>query len=259
MPRFLPARSNQVAPAPDGVGDFASAPAQVAPAPSMRERIKSLALDLLIQQGYRGVSFGDLAAALDTTRANIHYHFGHKRTLVEEVLVDYVRETLTMMKSIWTDQEMPFLRKIETNVEYSRRRYLKYNRPAKEGRPWSLIARMRQDSNVLTPKGDEALQEFARELNALIVGAIEQAKKKGEFVASMPTDDVALQLFSIANSAAPITQDAGSFDRLEQLYMGFARIVIRAFGAGGANAVGRRSAKPVRRMSPRAPRSAKGN
>jgi len=92
------------------------------------------------------VSFGDLAAALKTTRANIHYHFGHKQTLVEEVLVDYVRETTEAMREIWTVSQVPLVEKIERNVEYSRQRYLKYNKPGREGRNWSLIARMREYS-----------------------------------------------------------------------------------------------------------------
>jgi TetR/AcrR family transcriptional repressor of nem operon len=196
----------------------------------MRTQIKSLALDLLIQHGYRGVSFGDLAAALSTTRANIHYHFGHKPTLVEEVLLDYLRETTQVMKEIWMVSDAPLVEKIERNVEFSRKRYLKYNPPGQEGRPWSLIARMRQDSSVLTPKAHEALQQFGRDLSACILAAVEDARRRKEFVAWMPVEDVALQLIGIANSAAPITQDAGSFDRLEQLYMGFTRIVTNAFG-----------------------------
>ena len=212
----------------------------------MRERIKSLALDLLIQHGYRGVSFGDLAGALDTTRANIHYHFGHKQTLVEEVLIDYVEETVAAMESVWNDPEMSFVEKIEKNVEFSRQRYLKYNRPGKEGRPWSLIARMRQDSNVLTPKGHEALQNFANDLHANIVSAVVNAKRKKEFVSSIPVDDVALQLFSIANSADPITQDSGNFERLEQLYMGFTRIIAHAFGNDRS-----RASRPRRKIEAR--------
>ncbi|MEP0322226.1 TetR/AcrR family transcriptional regulator [Bauldia litoralis] len=196
----------------------------------MRNRIKTLALDLLIQHGYRGVSFGDLATALDTTRANIHYHFGNKQSLVEEVLIDYIDETKKVMETVWNDPDMPFIEKIERNVAFSRKRYLKYNRPNKEGRPWSLIARMRQDSNVLTQKSHDALQDFAAHLHASIGHALETAIERREFSRSMPVDDVALQLFSIANSAAPITQDSGNFDRLEQLYLGFARIVGRAFG-----------------------------
>lgn len=196
----------------------------------MRERIKALALDLLIQYGYRGVSFGDLAAALETTRANIHYHFGHKQKLVEEVLIDYTAETIRGTSAVFGHPDKSFTEKIEGVVAFSRRRYAKYNPPGDEGRPWSLIARMRQDSNFLTPRGHEALQDFARDLHACIVAAVVDARDRREFLPSIPVDDVALQLFCIANSASPITQDAGNFDRLEQLYLGFARIVTHAFG-----------------------------
>lgn len=200
----------------------------------MRARIKSLALDLLIQHGYRGVTFGDLAESLGTTRANIHYHFGNKQALVEEVLVDYVEATLAALQAVWTTPDLPLARKIETMVDYSRKRYAKYNPPGTKGRPWSLIARMRQDSDALTATGRAALQRFGKELYASIVGAIEDAKARREFVAWMPVEDVALQLVSIANSAGPITQDAGDFDRLEQLYAAFTRIMTHAFGPEAA-------------------------
>ena len=212
----------------------------------MRARIKALALDLLIQHGYRGVTFGDLAEALGTTRANIHYHFGNKQALVEEVLIDYVEATLAAMRAIWTAPELPLARKIETMVDHSRKRYAKYNPPGTRGRPWSLIARMRQDSDTLTATGRAALQRFGKELNACIVGAIEDAKARQEFVSWMPVEDVALQLVSIANSAGPITQDAGDFDRLEQLYAAFARIMTHAFGPEAAARQG--VAAPAKRL-----------
>ena len=196
----------------------------------MRERVKMLALDLLIQHGYRGVSFGILAKLLDTTRANIHYHFGNKESLVEEVLEDYVDATLVALKSVWTAPDKTFTSKIDAMVDYSRKRYAKYNSASKKGRPWSLIARMRQDSDVLTVKGRLALQRFGRELYVSITSAIEDAKSRRELSSSTPVEDVALQLVSIANSAGPITQDAGDFDRLEQLYAGFTRILMSAFG-----------------------------
>ena len=196
----------------------------------MRARIKSLALDLLIQHGYRGVSFGVLAKLLGTTRANIHYHFGNKESLVEEVLEDYVEATLAVLKEVWTTPGQSFTSKIGVMVEHSRKRYTKYNSPKKKGRPWSLIARMRQDSDVLTPKGRFALQRFSRELNDCFIRAIEDAKARNELSSRTPVEDVALQLASIANSAGPITQDAGDFDRLEQLYTAFTRILMSAFG-----------------------------
>ena len=196
----------------------------------MRHRIKTLALDLLIQHGYRGMSFGDLADVLHTTRANIHYHFGNKETLVEEVLQDYVDVTSAQLHAIWTKSDASFFDKIQTTVEYSRKRHSRYNAPESPAQPWSLIARMRQDGDALTPKGRALLQRFGKDLHASIAAAIENAKAKHELDEATPTEDIALQLVSIANSAGPITQDAGTFDRLERLYMAFARIVTVAFG-----------------------------
>ena len=219
------------------------------PADPMREHIKELALDLLIQHGYRGVSFGDLAAALKTTRANIHYHFGNKEGLVEEVLEDYVRITSEQLNQIWTEPDVPFVSKIQATVDYSRRRYLKFNSRKDSGHPWSLIARMRQDGDALTPAGRAALQRFGNNLFASIVGAVEQAKASGEFDESLPTEDVALQLVAIANSAGPITQDAHDFQRLEDLYMAFARIVQHAYGRAGPG----RPIKPRRKREPTRP------
>jgi TetR/AcrR family transcriptional regulator, transcriptional repressor for nem operon len=195
----------------------------------LRDQIKSVAEDLLIRNGYRGTSFGLIAGKLKMTRANIHYHFGNKRLLVEEVLQDYVDATSEKLREIWTAPDIALIEKIDFMMEFSRKRHAKYNPPGKHGRPWSLIARMRQDSEFLTPKGRAALQRFGHDLTANIRIAIESAKEKKEFDASMPAEDVALQLVSIANSAGPITQDAGSFERLEQLYRGFARIISLAF------------------------------
>jgi TetR/AcrR family transcriptional regulator, transcriptional repressor for nem operon len=211
----------------------------------MRDQIKDLALELLIKHGYRGVSFGDLADALKTTRANIHYHFGNKEGLVEEVLEEYIDVTSAQLHSIWTKGDVRFFDKINSTVEYSRKRYLKFNPRGHAGHPWSLISRMRQDSDALTPRGRAALQRFGKNLFGSIVFAIEDAKKRGDFDTSMPTDDVALQLVSIANSAGPITQDAGAFDRLEQVYLAFARIITHGYGKG---AQGETSANRQKRL-----------
>src|SRR6188768_431637 len=138
----------------------------------MRRQIKALARDLLIQRGYRGVSFGDIATALETTRANIHYHFGNKHKLVEEVLEDYVEETLGGVKTAFERDDLPLTGKIAEIVEISRRRHRKHNPTGKGTAPWSLIARMRQDSEALTPKGRAALERFAQELDASVTAAV---------------------------------------------------------------------------------------
>ncbi|MGK8890307.1 TetR/AcrR family transcriptional regulator [Burkholderia gladioli] len=58
----------------------------------MREKIKQVATELLISRGFNGTSYGDIATRLGVTTTNIHYHFGNKQALVDEVVADYVAE-----------------------------------------------------------------------------------------------------------------------------------------------------------------------
>lgn len=194
-----------------------------------RDAIKALALQLLIQQGYRGLNFRDIADGLDITRANIHYHFGNKQTLVEELVTEYVEGTLAALAGIWTTGR-PFLAKIDAMIAYSKERYLRQNTPGSGGRPWSLISRLRQDADLLTPAGRNTLQRFGGELTKILTNSIEDSKSHGEFSSELPVADVASMLATLASNAAPITIDAGGFDPLERLYRSYANLVLRAFG-----------------------------
>lgn len=195
----------------------------------MREDIKNISTELLIRHGYQGFRFRDIASALDTTRANIHYYFGNKLNLAEEVIVDYVEKTLEGWTANWRS-EASFADKIVGMMESNRQRYLRYNPAGNTGNPWSLINRMRLERNVIGPKARKSLADFAVALDALVIEGIEEAIRRGELSEATPRSDVALQLVSIANSAGAITQDTGSFDRLEQLYRAFSRVIHHAYG-----------------------------
>jgi TetR/AcrR family transcriptional regulator, transcriptional repressor for nem operon len=197
----------------------------------LRNKIKQIARELLTRHGYRGLRFQDIAERLAITRGNIHYHFGGKQTLAEEVIVDYVEETLASFRSIWEPSDLTLNEKILRTVEFNKKRYSDFNSLSRTGEPWSLIARMRLDRNLLSPRSSEALADFGVRLHDLMRSGLTTAVEKGELVEDTPIDDLALQLVSVANSAAAITQDAGSFDRLEQLYLGILRVIIHAYGA----------------------------
>ena len=77
-----------------------------------RATLKKLALELLIRNGYRGLNFGDIAKTAGTTRANLHYHFGGKAELVDEVIADYVSETLDQLAKIWEPRGTPLSAKV---------------------------------------------------------------------------------------------------------------------------------------------------
>ena len=102
------------------------------------------------------------------------------------------------------------------------------------GRPWSLISRMRLEGDLLTETGTAALNHFTTALNDWVVGAVRLAQERGELDAKAPTDDIAVQLMAIIDSAGSITMDAGSFDRLEHLYRATIRVIGHAYGGTGA-------------------------
>lgn len=195
----------------------------------MKEEIKTVSRELLLRHGYQGFRFRDVAEMLNTTRANIHHHYGNKLNLCEEVVVEYVEQTLENWATNWHSAKS-FAEKIEGMMESNRQRYLRYNPTGKTANPWSLIGRMRLERDLIGPRARQALSDFGVSLDRMVVAGIEQAVSNGELSDAIPRSDIALQLVAIADSAGPITQDGGSFDRLEQLYLSFSRIVHHAYG-----------------------------
>ncbi len=198
----------------------------------MRERAKAMAARLLVVHGFRGFSFGILAESLNTTRANLHYHFGSKMRMVEEIIDEYAAETAARFRTVWRDRHLSFCDKVLATYAINRDRYEEFN-VSGEGRPWSLIARMRNDFDVLSPAAVERLRAFTREMNEDVRKGVRLCMERGDLVAGTPVDDVALQIASVINSAGPITQDAASIERLERVYQAFLTTVLKAYGPGG--------------------------
>lgn len=201
---------------------------------STRERIKKVATELLIMHGVRGLRFSEIAARLGITRATIHHHFGTKNKLVDEVVEDYVQGTLDEIRAIWTQPERSYKAKAREMMAFNRRRYAKFNPGPKAGRPWSLISRMRLEIDQLGDGARDALRSFTTAIESCIHQAVETAQAKGELTADAPVRDIAIQLIAIVDNAGSITQDCGSFDRLERLYTAHIGIISHAYGAGEA-------------------------
>src|SRR5450759_1818082 len=188
----------------------------MSPKTQMRDRIKDVATAMLIRNGYQGFRFRDIADRLKTTRANVHYYFGNKKNLCDEVVVDYVDETVRRYEAIWKNPDSTLEDKIIEMIESNRGRYKRYNPKGNTGNRWRLIARMRLERKIIGERARKSLVKFSAVLGHLEPIGVAMAIQKKEIRSDAPVRDVVLQLVAIANSADPITQDAGSFDRLEQ-------------------------------------------
>lgn len=196
----------------------------------MRDEIKKASTFMLIRHGYRGFRFQRLADELGITRGNVHYHFGSKEALAEEVIVEYASATLKMFEGVWLVRDTTLQSKIRQTKDLNYKRYLSFNPLGTTGHPWSLIARMRAESEVLSERSRAALAHFSSGLDRCINRGVEIAVENHELRADAPVSDITLLLVSIANSAGPITQDSGNFARLEQLYLAVARLLQHAYG-----------------------------
>jgi AcrR family transcriptional regulator len=196
-----------------------------------RQAIMDRALELLVRHGYRGASFGDIADALGMTRANIHYHFGSKQVLVEAVLTDYVELTIAALRDIWLERELGFAERVETMLAFSLKRYRRYNKAGATASQWSLISRLRQDADLLTPNGRDLLAKFSRDLRSLLAASLAADVKRGRFARDMPVDAVAAQVALIADNASAITLDSEGAAHLGELYRGLVEMITHGYAA----------------------------
>ena len=196
----------------------------------MRERIKQTAEELLVKHGYRGLSFRQISEILNTTRANLHYHYGSKDGLVEEVLEDYANRTLDRYRDIWTDTRTTLREKVETVVRMSRERYEYYNPNGDTGEPWSLMIRLRSDSDAITPKMRNKLRDVTREFETLVRVGVRGAIQSGELSPDAPQEQLVIILVNVIHYAGSVTRDHGNFKRLADLWESTLATIENAYG-----------------------------
>lgn len=197
---------------------------------SMRIQIKQVAEELLVKHGYRGLSFRQIAEILNTTRANLHYHFGSKESLVEEVLEDYATLTMNRYRDVLTDTTTSLRMKVEAIIRLNHERYQKYNPDGDHGHPWSLMTRLRSDSDALNDKLRVRLQAVMREFEMLVSVAVRAAVQSGELQPDTPQQQIVIQLVTIIHYAGLVTRDNGKFGRLTDLWDATLTVIEKAYG-----------------------------
>lgn len=200
----------------------------------MRQNIKRVAGRLLTLHGLNGMSFRDIALELGITTTNIHYHFGNKQGLVDEVVADYVAEVESRHRAIWLAPDHTLAEKLRQLVEYNWERYQQVNTGRDGGNTWSLIGRMRLESQALSENARKSLSSFTATLHELIRTAVDDAWRRGELDEATPRQDLAFLILNIVNSSSVFTHGTGGFDRLELFFDAFSRVMLSAY-AGPAS------------------------
>lgn len=238
MPRKAVLKTVERAAAPAKPGVMSADLSKSAPAArsDMRQSIKQVAGRLLTLNGFNGTSFRDIAMELGITTTNIHYHFGNKHGLVDEVVADYVAEVEARHRAIWLDPERTLAEKLRQLVEYNWERYQQVNKGRDGGNTWSLIGRLRLENQVLSDKARASLSSFTSTLHELIRSAVDDAWRRGELREDTPRQDLAFLILNIVNSSSVFTHGTGGFDRLELFFDAFSRVMLSAYAGPAAKA-----------------------
>ena len=132
---------------------------------------------------------------------------------MDEVVREYVAEASLRHKEIWTDAALSLSGQIQRFVAFNFERYKKFNVGRREGRPWSLIGRLRLDTESLSASSVRELASFGSDLQAYIHVAVTQARENGELTQDAPINDIGLLLANMVNSTAIMTSGRGEFHR----------------------------------------------
>ncbi|MER8510277.1 TetR/AcrR family transcriptional regulator [Mesorhizobium sp. M0028] len=200
---------------------------------STRTRIKEVAAEFYVLRGHDGFSFGDIATAIGTTRANIHHHFGNKRQLMEELIADFAANAEARIKRFWTTPDIRFFDRLDMQLEDLRRFYERFNAEKGARNMWSPLSRLRHDLPVLGEPAERALERVNRVYDQSLRHAVDQAVKDGELSSHTLSDELVHMLRITLLSCPPMTQDTGSFDEVARTFAALAAIIRAAWHDAG--------------------------
>jgi AcrR family transcriptional regulator len=196
-----------------------------------RNRIKSVAIELYVLRGHDGFSFGDIAEAIGTTRANIHHHFRSKSRLMEMLIEHFAADAVTRIEKLWGVSGISMFDRLKMQLDEFRRFYLRFNPMPGDRNVWSPLSRLRLDLLVLRDPAADALAQANGAYDRCIKQALREAVETGELSDNTPIEDLSRMLRVLLLSCPPMTQDSSSFGGIESLFLSTSEILRRGWGA----------------------------
>ena len=197
---------------------------------AIRERIKSRATEMFIRHGYNGVTFLDLSKELGINHSLVHYHFGTKAKLAEEVLRDFAERGIRENRLIWGDPNRTLLDKFVKARDRMYRRFVLFNPGGTMQHPTGLVSRFSFDAESISPELRTLVRATHDALDACIADAVRIAVDRGELRSDTPQHLVMLQISSILFVAGPTARYGWEFTRLDDHFRGALETLYLAYG-----------------------------
>jgi AcrR family transcriptional regulator len=174
-----------------------------------RQRILDVAEQLLLQRGYAGFSYQDIAEAVGIRKASIHHHFPAKEDL-GAAIVERGR--------LWLSQSRG---PVATDAEGVRRqfdRYLRFfERLVVDGDRLCLGGRLSADLAVLPAPVRDPFREFSADHAAWRTALFEVGQALGVFKRDETPEDQALMLGATVQGAVQVARTRGDAEYFRRI------------------------------------------
>lgn len=200
---------------------------------STREGIKAAARELFIRHGINDVTYSDIAKQVGTARANLHYHFGSKAALVDEVFRETFESVDATNREIWLSPGLTLDERIERTLEDSRQRFYELNESEKDRNPWSLSSRSQFGSSYVSDDVRRGITKMSRQFEEYVDHAVRLAIGSGELRFDTRPRTIVLLLTPLWYFGSAITQ-YGGFHKLEEHYQSVRQVIRDGYRASAA-------------------------
>src|SRR3954463_1545678 len=177
-----------------------------APAADTAQRILDVAERLVQTRGFNGFSYADIAAALDLTKASLHYHFPSKADLGRRLIERYEQAFLAVLKGIDATGAAPR----EKLKRYARI----YANVLRENR-MCLCGMLASDYATLPKAMREEVTHFFDENERWLAGVLEQGRKAGSLAFKGPAVDLARVIVGSLEGAMMLARSYGDASRFD--------------------------------------------
>lgn len=196
----------------------------------IRQRIKAYATELFIRRGYNGVTLLDLAKELGINHSLVHYHFGTKAKLAEEVLREFAERGIRENQTIWGNPDHSLFEKFVQARDRMYRRFILFNPGGTMQHPTGLVSRFSMDAETLGPELRLLVRDTQEALDHCVSAAVQIAIDRGELRKNSPAHLIMLQISSILFVAGPSSRYGWEFPRLDDHFRGALETLMLAYG-----------------------------
>ncbi len=174
--------------------------------PVMAGRILDTAEEFVQTRGFNGFSYADVAARLEMTSANLHYHFGNKAQLGEALIARYTGRFMAALQRIATSGGEPADRLNSYVALYGD--VLRANRLC-------LCGMLAAEYQTLPPAMREAVVSFFDQNEAWLADVLREGEAAGQLRLRRSVEDTARAIVSGLEGAMLLSRPYRDVDRFE--------------------------------------------